>query len=139
MNGDDQVRFEGIHCTMEIQRPAPGVVVVAIMGSDVGEFRDAPFRTIEEDLDPRRPLELFVDGRRAQGATVDVSETWARWLRDHRDELAQVTMLASSRLVQLTADVVRRYSELGDRMQVTNDGIEFDAALAEAVEAARRE
>lgn len=139
MNAEDQVRFEGIHCTMEILRPAPGVAVVAITGSDVGEFRDAPFRALEEDFDPARPLELFVDGRNAQGATVDVSETWARWLRDHREDLGQVTMLASSRLVQLTADVVRRYSELGERMQVTSDGLEFDAALAEAVEAARAE
>lgn len=35
------VRFEGIHCTIETKRPARGLVVVSLSGTDAGELGDA--------------------------------------------------------------------------------------------------
>jgi phage regulator Rha-like protein len=41
-------------------------------------------------------------------------------------------MLTGSRFVQLTADFVRRFAELGDAMHVYTDGAAFDEALRAA-------
>lgn len=126
-------RFEGIHCTMEITRPCPGVVVVAITGRDVGELGDAPFQAIEAELGAGAVAELFIDGRHTASASIDVSNEWARWLQRRRDRLRRVTMLTGSRLVEITAGFVRRFAGLEDLMRVTTDPAAFDAALAEAV------
>ena len=42
-------------------------------------------------------------------------------------------MLTGSRFVQLTADFVRRFAELGDSMSLYTDGKAFDEALQNAV------
>ena len=42
-------------------------------------------------------------------------------------------MLTGSKFVQLTADFVRRFAELGDAMRVYTDGAAFDEALRAAV------
>ena len=126
------IRFEGMHCNLVIERPVPGVVVVRVSGRDVGEFGDAPLKEMTVDL-ARSPLELFIDARNVQGASIDVSNDWAQWLRTHRSELRQVSMLTGSRFIQLTADFVRRFSELGDVMRIYTDAAAFDEALAEAI------
>ncbi len=46
----DDDRFEGLHCTLLIQRRAPGVIVIVIKGVDVGELGDAPFRALDGDV-----------------------------------------------------------------------------------------
>jgi hypothetical protein len=127
------VRFEGLHCAMTLTRPAPGVVVLAITGHDVGELGDEPFRALEADLAAGRLIALFIDGRNTQGASVSVSSEWALWLRKHRDGFAQVTMLTASRFIEITASFVRRFSELEDLMRVTTDPAAFDEAVAAAV------
>jgi hypothetical protein len=123
--------FEGVHSSMVITRPARHVVLVTITGRDVGEAGDGPLRALEDELQ-RGPYSLFVDARRTQGASVDVSNVWAQWLRSHRDVLHQIHMLTGSRFVQLTADFVRRFAELGDAMRVYTDGAAFDDALRSA-------
>jgi hypothetical protein len=120
--------FEGLHSTLVITRPARHVVVITITGRDVGEHGDAPTRALDEEL-RRGAFSLFIDARATQGATIDVSNVWAQWLRVHRDHLHQIHMLTGSRFVQLTADFVRRFAELGDAMRVYTDGAAFDEAL----------
>jgi len=129
-------RFEGVHCTMAVERPAPGLVVLRIAGSDVGEFGDAPFLEPAPDVSGPAPSELFVDARDTRGASVDVSNDWAQWLRAHKAGLRRVHMLTGSRFVQLTADFVRRFAEL-EMMRVYTDPAAFDEALAAAILAAR--
>jgi hypothetical protein len=123
--------FEGQHSSIVITRPARHVVVVTITGQDVGEHGDSPLRALDEEL-RRGTFSLFVDTRRARGATIDVSNVWAQWLRSHRDHLHQVHMLTGSRFLQLTADFVRRFAELGDAMRIYTDGAAFDEALRAA-------
>lgn len=125
-------RFEGVHCIMEITRPAAGLVVLTIEGRDVGEFGDAPFQELEADL-ASPPLEMFIDSRASRGASVDVSNEWARWLRRRKAGFARVTMLTGSRFIEITADFVRRFADLDDVMRVTTDPAAFDAALADAI------
>jgi hypothetical protein len=107
------------------------VVVIVIDGSDVGEFEDAPFRELAADLSGGEDLEIFIDGRATQGASIDVSNDWAQWLGKHRSQLAQVTMLTGSRFLRITADFVRRFAQLGDVMRVTSEPDAFDEALEE--------
>ncbi len=123
--------FEGLHSTMVLTRPARHVVVLTITGRDAGEHGDRPLRALDDELQ-LGPFALFIDARGTQGASIDVSNVWAQWLRTHRDHLLEVHMLTGSRFVQLTADFVRRFAELGDAMRIYTDGAAFDDALRAA-------
>ncbi len=123
--------FEGLHSTMVLTRPVRHVVVLTITGRDAGEHGDGPLRALDDELQ-RGSFSLFIDARRTQGASIDVSNVWAQWLRGHRDHLLEIHMLTGSRFVQLTADFVRRFAELGDAMRIYTDGAAFDEALRAA-------
>ena len=120
--------FEGQHSTLTIGRPVPHVVLVTIAGRDAGEHGNGPLVALEDEL-RAGPYALFVDARKTLGASVDVSNVWAQWLRAHRDQLHGIHMLTGSKFVQLTADFVRRFAELGDAMRIYTDGAAFDEAL----------
>jgi hypothetical protein len=130
-------RLEAQHCTMTIEEPAPGVVVVVIEGTDIGDLGDAPFRILAPMIASDRQVELFIDARRARGPSIDVSGDWALWLTRHRGELRHVSMLTANRFVQLTADFVRRFAELGERMRIYTEPAAFEGALSNALGNAR--
>ena len=121
--------YEGIHCRLAIERPSAGVVVVRLTGWDVGEFGDAPLRELDQLLEGAGTVALFIDARAVKGATIDVSNEWAQWLRKRRDKLKQVSMLTGAPFVQLTAKFVQRFAELGEAMRIYSDPAAFDAAL----------
>jgi hypothetical protein len=125
-------RFDGTHCHIVIERPRAGVVVLTISGRDVGEFGDGPMLDIEKDFKSGEAIELFVDARRVQGASLDVSSDWAQWLGKHRADFHHVSMLTSTRFIQMTADFVRRFAGLGDVMRIYTDPAAFDEAVAVA-------
>jgi hypothetical protein len=127
------VEYEGVHCTLAIRRPVPGIAVIVISGSDVGEFADAPMRELDKDLAQSGSIELFIDARAVRGASISVSSEWALWMNNHRLQLAQIHMLTGSRYVQMTADFVRRFVGLIDRMKLYTDPAAFDETLAERV------
>jgi hypothetical protein len=123
-------RLEAIACTFLIERRSPSLVHVRIEGHDVGEFGDLPMRAIEAFLPPAARAELFIDARATRGATLDVSNAWSAWLGRSRERFSAIHMLAGSRYVVVTAEFVRRFSELEQLMRVHTSGEEFDAALA---------
>lgn len=133
MSSTEPVRFQSIHSLLSIERKRPNLVVVTISGRDVGEHGDGPLRALDAEL-ARGSFSLFVDARDTRGATIDVSNVWAQWLRAHRDSLHRIHMLTGSRFVQLTADFVRRFAELGDAMLIYTDPRAFDEALRLALE-----
>lgn len=126
--GAQSTELVGSSVSFSINRVAPAVVVLAIAGRDVGEHGDAPLRALDGLL-REGPFELFIDARRTTGASIDVSNVWASWLRRHRDELHRIHMLTSSRYVQITADFVRRFADLGDAMLLYTDAVAFDEQL----------
>jgi hypothetical protein len=128
--------FTAKHSTVTIQRPAPGVVVIVVTGTDVGEHGAGPFKALANDL-AEGQFELFVDARASRGVTVDVSAEWAVWLSGKRASLHGVTMLTGSRFVQLSVNFVQRFAELGDLMRVYTESAAFEQALATAVAEAR--
>jgi hypothetical protein len=123
-------RLEAAACSFLIERRSPSLVCVRIEGHDVGEFGELPMRCIEAFLPASARAELFVDARATRGATIDVSNAWSAWLGRHRERFSAIHMLAGSRYVVVTAEFVRRFSELEQLMRVHTSGEEFDAALA---------
>jgi len=132
------VKLESVTSSLRIQRPARGVVVLVITGTDTGEFGDAPFIELATDV-ALGPFELFVDARESRGVAHDVSGRWARFLAARRASLRRVNMLTGSRFVQLTANFVRDFAELGELMRIYSDRHAFEAALAASIAAASAE
>ena len=125
------MKYEGVSAGLAIERPAAGVVVLRLTGWDTGEFGDAAMKEIARDF-ARGPMQLFIDARAVKGATIDVSNDWALWLRANRARFAHISMLTGSPFVQLTAKFVQRFAELGEAMRIYNDPRAFDAALQAA-------
>ena len=128
------LQYEGIHCNLAIERPRPGVAVVRISGRDLGEFGDVALRELEKEIAVHQQIELFIDARDAQSASIDVSSTWAIWLSKNRPAFKSITMLTGSRFVRLTADFVQRFAELSDLMYIYTDSALFETSLAKACE-----
>lgn len=131
------VEFEGVHCKMRIESLSDDLVVITIAGSDIGEFREAPFRELARRVRDGRKVELFIDARDTKGASLEVSEDWALWLGENRLRLHHVTMLVGSRFIDLTANFVRSFSGLEGVMRLMSDGAAFDEALSDALRARR--
>ncbi len=120
--------YDGVHCNLSIEQFPGGVVLIKLSGTDIGEFGDAPMRDLSRMLD--RPIELFIDAREARGASIEVSGEWASWLRSHKVQIRELSMLTGSRFIQITADFVRRFADLEGIMRVYTEPAAFDTALA---------
>lgn len=131
--GLKEVLYEGIHCSLKIERPSRGMVVLRFSGHDVGELGDAPFQELAKDLGGGGLIELFIDARNSQGASINVSNDWAQWLRAHRKRFRLISMLTRTRFIQITAKFVRRFAELDDLMRIYTDPTAFDDALSDAL------
>jgi hypothetical protein len=107
--------------------------VVSISGSDVGEFGDTPILALSECLAGAKPISLFIDARDVRGASIEVSAKWAGWLAKNRTGLSAVTMLPGSRFIRMTAEFVRRYSELEGIMRICPEPEVFEFELTRAL------
>jgi hypothetical protein len=130
----EETRFDGIHCDLVIEKPSPGVLVMKIRGTDIGEFRSAPMKALDDCLDHGCPVDLFIDARDVRGASIEVSCDWAGWLNARRAHLRSVTMLTGSRFIQVTAEFVRRFAHLEGSMRICTDPAAFEQALQEVIE-----
>ena len=126
------MRYEGVSAGLAVERPAAAVVVLRLTGWDTGEFGDAAMKEIAKDFAAGKPLQLFIDARAVKGASVDVSNDWALWLRANRSRFAGVSMLTGRPFVQLTAKFVQRFADLGEMMRIYTDATAFDDALKAA-------
>jgi hypothetical protein len=133
MQSGTPVHYEGTTCSLWVQAPIPGVVVLIIEGHDVGEFGDEPMREVQKHLADGARTELFIDARHTKGASIAVSGEWALWLRANRDRFEQIHMLTGSRFVQITAGFVRTFSGLEDVMRVYTEADAFEEALGVAL------
>lgn len=130
--------YEGVHFRLTIERPARGVVVVHLAGWDSGELGDVPMRELAKDLAENQLVELFIDAHDVKGASLEVSAEWSQWLATHRSQFKHVTMLTGSPFIQLTANFVRRYADLGEIMKIYTDPAAFNVELAEKIAEAQR-
>jgi hypothetical protein len=128
-----KLRYEGVHCNLVIEQCPNRVVVLRIIGTDVGEFGDAPMKALNDWIADFGSIDFFIDARDVRGASIDVSGEWAAWLGDHKDELRSVTMLTGSRFIRMTAEFVRRFATLENIMRICTEPVVFDRALTEAL------
>lgn len=126
------MRLENEHGSITVTRPATGVVLVEFTGQDAGQFDVAPFVLLDKQLASRSQTALFIDARQARGASIDVSGAWAQYLAKNKDRFSCVSMLTGSRFIQLSAEFVKRFAEMGDLMRLYTDPAAFDEALEEA-------
>jgi hypothetical protein len=126
------IRFDGVHCSIVLERIADSVMLLHIRGTDTGELGDAPMKALENWLSDSGSVKFFIDARAVRGASIDVSSEWAAWLNAHRSQLQSITMLTGSKLIQITAEFVRRFAGLNGMMWVCTEPSVFDLALAQA-------
>lgn len=106
-------------------------MLVVFEGQDAGQYDRAPFVLLDKYLTDR-PVELFIDARSARAASIDVSGAWAVYLGQNKSRFACISMLTGSRFIQLSAEFVKRFAELGDRMRLYTEAAAFEEALVEA-------
>jgi hypothetical protein len=116
-----------------LHRLRPGVLLAQIIGYDRGALGRAPFDEIERQLARPQPVELFFDLRDAAGAVGEVRHAWTEWFQRTRPHLARVTVLASSRFVNLTLEIAKLFSRTGELIQIYSDQLLFEQAMAVAV------
>jgi hypothetical protein len=126
-------RFDGVHCNLLLEQFPGHIAVLRINGTDIGEFGEAPMKTLEHWIAASGPVDLFIDARDVRGASIGVSGEWAGWLSEHRDGLRSVTMLTGSRFIEITAEFVRRFAKLEGIMRICNEPAVFDEALGAAL------
>ncbi|MFN7134822.1 MAG: hypothetical protein ACK4N5_22270 [Myxococcales bacterium] len=125
-----ELAVEGLR--FSFQRPRPGVLLVRIEGDDRDQFGPAPFDVLDAELSRHWPLELFVDTREAQGASPRVRESWTEWFSRNRHRLKRVSILASTRYMNVTIGVAKLFSRTGELIQIYSDPALFEQALAVA-------
>ena len=128
-----ETHYDGIHCNLTIQYYPPRVVVLRISGCDIGEFGEAPMRSLNRLAVASDPIDLFIDARNVSGASIEVSGEWSAWLSAHKSGLRSITMLTGSRFIQITAEFVRRFGSLEGIMRICSEPVVFDYALAETL------
>jgi hypothetical protein len=126
------LRFDGVHCSIVLERLADAIVLLRISGTDTGELGDAAMRALDGWLASCGPAKLFIDARAVRGASIDVSSEWAAWLKEHRIQLQSITMLTGSKFIQVTAEFVRRFADLNGIMWVCTEPAVFDLAIEQA-------
>jgi hypothetical protein len=133
-SGPREIRYDGVHCNLNLQELSPGVLVLRISGTDIGEFGEVPMIALNDWLTGSEPVEFFIDARDVQGASMEVSSEWANWLNQHKAQFRTITMLTGSHFIRVTADFVRRFAALEGIMRICTEPAVFESALAEALQ-----
>ena len=94
---------------------------ITIAGTDTGQFGTATLDEIAVALVRERPLELFVDASEASMPTVGVSRDWTRFFTLNRENLKRVSVLVSSKSVELTIAIAQHLSQTGKLIQIYSD------------------
>ena len=126
-SADGKVTLKSGKCTFEFTRRSPGVLEVRIEGTDKGQFGTAALDEIAMAIVRERPIELFVDASQASMPTVAVSQEWTRFFKLNRKDLKRVSVLVSSKTVELTIAIAKHLSETGNLIQIYTDSALFEA------------
>lgn len=119
-------------CAFTFNRIAPGVLEIVIAGIDTGQFGTGPLDQISMALARERPLELFVDASGASMPAVSVSREWSRYFALNQKDLVRVSVLVSSKSVELTIAIAQHLSQTGKLIQIYSDSELYEARRAAA-------
>ena len=129
---DGAVVLRDARCSFTFRR-APGVMEIEISGTDNGTLGGAPLDEIALALVRERPLELFIDASAASMPAVSVSREWTRFFSLNKEALKRVSVLVSSKSVELTVAIAQHLSQTGKLIQIYSDPELFQARKAQAL------
>jgi hypothetical protein len=132
-NDDDELRLKGQGATMVLTRLGPAIVLLSATGHDKGQFGDAPFEWLEREMGRHGVIEVFVDTREMFNATQTVADGWSEWIKRHRARLRRMSLLVSSKYVEMTLEVAKLFSRTGDLMRIYTDAPAFSDAISQAL------
>lgn len=122
--------YETATCRLRLTAMPKRRVLLELSGRDLGDLGEQPFRDLENIIRDWQSFELFIDARNAVSATIEVSGSWAIFLGANKQHFTHVSMLTGSPFIQMSANVVKRFSELGEKMRLYTDAAAFEAALS---------
>lgn len=126
---DGTVVLRSERCTFHFRRPRAGALEIRIQGVDNGQFGTATLDEIALALVRERPLELFVDASAASMPPVSVSQEWTRFFSLNQKDLKRVSVLVSSKTVELTMAIAQHLSQTGKLIQIYTDAELYEARL----------
>ncbi|HEY0709166.1 MAG TPA: hypothetical protein VGG33_20320 [Polyangia bacterium] len=130
---EDELRLGDKKASMVLTRIAPAIVLVSATGHDKGQFGDAPFVWLEREMGRHGAIEIFVDMREMFNATLTVADGWSAWIKRHRTRIRRMSLLVSSKYVQMTVEVAKLFSRTGDLMRVYTDAPAFSDAVSQSL------
>ena len=134
---DGSIVLRAGRAAFHYRRHARGVLEIRIEGTDKGQFGTATLDEIALALLRERPLEIFVDARAASMPAVPVSREWARFFALNRKDLRRVSVLVTSRTVELTVAIAQHLSQTGKLIQIYTDAELFEARKSAAIVSAK--
>jgi hypothetical protein len=129
---DGAVALVSEDATLVVHRLGAGVVLVELIGHDLGQFGDAPFAELGAELARHGRIEVFVDTRRAHNASGPVTAQWGTWIHANRAALARMSVLVGSKYVEMTAELVRFFSRVEHLVRIYTDAAAFGSAVGSA-------
>jgi hypothetical protein len=132
---DGRLRLAAGNGSFTYERVRPGVLLVSVAGSDMGQFGTASLDEVRLEMLRQRPVELFVDAAAAQLVSVPVSKEWTQFFSLNREHLSRVSVLVGSRAIELTVAIAQHLSQTGNLIQIYTDRELFAARLQAAREA----
>jgi hypothetical protein len=133
IKGDGSVVVRDARCTFTFRRIGRGVMELSIAGIDNGQLGTAPLDELSMALVRERPLELFVDATEASMPAVSVSREWTRFFALNQKDLKRVSVLVSSKSVELTIAIAKHLSETGKLIQIYSDQQLYESRKAAAL------
>jgi hypothetical protein len=121
LKDDGSVVLTAGACTFEYRRLRANALEIRIEGIDNGQFGTSTLDELAMAIVRERPLELFIDASAASMPAVSVSQEWTRFLALNQKDLKRVSVLVSSKSVQLTMSIAQHLSQTGRLMQIYSD------------------
>jgi hypothetical protein len=129
----DELRLATGGASMVLTRIGPALVLISASGHDKGQFGEAPFEWLEREMGRHGVIEVFVDTRELFNATQTVADRWSEWIARHKSRLRRMSVLVSSKYVQMTIEVAKLFSRTGELMRVYTDAPAFSDAIAQSL------
>src|SRR5258705_13404421 len=130
---DGAVVLRAGRAAFHFRRLRPGALEVRVEGVDSGQFGSATLDEIALALVRERPLELFVDASAASMPAVSVSREWTRFFSLNQKELKRVSVLVSSKSVELAIAIAKHLSDTGKLIQIYSDAQLYESRKAAAL------